>query len=523
MSTHVRWTFPRELTGAESRIAAALKRVGKFYVFLREIRNELFDDEFQRELAQAYNPRGTEPLPAALLAMVTLLQAYDQVGDADAVVTAVMDRRWQLVLDCLGADEAPFSQGALVKFRERMIAHDLDQKLLDRTVELAKRTGGFGWQKLRAALDSSPLLGAGRVLDTWNLIGRALSTVVTCAAKAVGIPRDQILDEANITLLSAPSLKAALDIDWDDEEAKQEALERLLAEVDAIERWVANNARDHVAEPALRNALEMLRRVLAQDIEPDPATGRPRIVRGVAKDRLPSLGDPEMRHGRKNKTRPFNGYKRHFIKLLEPAVIVGAVVLPANEPEHTALEPLADDVQRHGRLDELLMDRGYLASPTVGRLRTSGTQIRSKAWKNRNGDLFTKDDFEIDLIGKRVTCPAGNCAEIKPGASGVRFAPAICAACELRDSCTHADRSRGRSVAIHPQEQMLIQLRAATKTPDGRALLRERTAIEHSLASVGNIQGPRARYKGTRKNTLDARRCASVDNLQAVARLKQAA
>jgi hypothetical protein len=34
-----------------------------------------------------------------------------------------------------------------------MIQHDLDRKLLDRTVELARKTGGFGWQKLKAALD----------------------------------------------------------------------------------------------------------------------------------------------------------------------------------------------------------------------------------------------------------------------------------------------------------------------------------------------------------------------------------
>ena len=72
--------------------------------------------------------------------MVTLLQAYDQVGDAEAVVAARVDQRWQLVLGCLGATDAPFSQGALVKFRERMIAHDLDRKLLDRTVALAKQT-----------------------------------------------------------------------------------------------------------------------------------------------------------------------------------------------------------------------------------------------------------------------------------------------------------------------------------------------------------------------------------------------
>ena len=106
-------------------MAAVLHRTGKFYVFLRTVRAELFDDAFQTELAAAYQPRGTAPLPAALLAMVTVLQAYDQVGDAEAVVAARLDPRWQLVLGCLGATDVPFSQGALVKFRERMIAHDL--------------------------------------------------------------------------------------------------------------------------------------------------------------------------------------------------------------------------------------------------------------------------------------------------------------------------------------------------------------------------------------------------------------
>jgi hypothetical protein len=47
--------------------------------------------------------------------------------------------------------------------------------LLARTVEIAERTGSFGWQHLKAALDSSRLLGAGRVLDPWNLIGHALA------------------------------------------------------------------------------------------------------------------------------------------------------------------------------------------------------------------------------------------------------------------------------------------------------------------------------------------------------------
>src|SRR6185436_6525834 len=168
----------------------------------------------------------------ALLAMVLILQAYDQVGDAEAVVTAQLDPRWQMPLGCLGASDAPFSQGVLVKFRERLIAHDLDRKLLDRTVALAKQRGGFGWQALRAALDSSPLVGAGRVEDTWNLLGRALRTVATCAAKTLKISREQVLREAGVTLLGPASLKAALDIDWSDPAAQTEALARLLGEVD---------------------------------------------------------------------------------------------------------------------------------------------------------------------------------------------------------------------------------------------------------------------------------------------------
>jgi hypothetical protein len=517
MPTPIRWQVPHDLSPAEARVAAKLRRIGKFYVFLREVRAELFDETFQAQLAAAYQPRGTAPLPAALLAMVTLLQAYDQVGDAEAVVAAQVDQRWQLVLGCVGAADAPFSQGALVKFRERMIAHDLDRQLLDRTVALAKQTGRFGWQALRAALDSSPLVGAGRVEDTWNLIGRALRTVATCAAKTLHIPRDQVLRDAGVTLLGAGSLKAALDIDWGDPAAQAEALARLLAEVDRLEAWVAS----HVADaPPVQAALGALRRVLTQDLEPDPTTGQRRIRRGVAAERMPSLGDPEMRHGRKTRTKPFTGYKRHVVKLLDADLIVGAIVRPANEPEQHALALLTPDVLQHGSLSELFIDRGYLASVRVGELHAEGVAIRAKAWTSVNRGRFPKQAFAIDVAGARVVCPAHHVVPIPVGAPTVQFPAAVCQPCVLRAACTTAS---GRTIAIHPQEALLQTLRARQRQPEGRAQLRQRTPVEHSLARVGHIQGTKARYKGTRKNTLDVRRVAVVTNLQRLARLQPAA
>jgi hypothetical protein len=514
----MRWTLPVELGEAEQRVAGLLKRTGKLYVFLRKIQPRLFDEAFQAELAQAYGtPRGTEPKPPALLAMVTLLQAYDRVGDAEAVVTATVDLRWQLVLGCLGATKAPFSQGVLVSFRERMVEHDLDRKLLDRTVALAKETGLFGWQKLKAMLDSSPLLGAGRVEDTWNLIGRALDTVVECAAAGLSIPRQRILDQAGLRLLSGTSLKATLDIDWDDPAQQAEALQRLLAEVEALRKWVAQHAGKQAMEGPLKTALDALQRVLEQDLEPDPGGGT-RIRRGVAKDRMPSLGDKEMRHGRKSKSKVFNGYKRHLVGLVGTDLIVGAVVRPANEPEHEAAAPLLEDARRHGQVVETLIDRGYLASTEIMAMRKQGVAVRAKPWPSRNAGRFTKEDFSIRLDQSQVVCPAGERASIRSLASVVHFPASACRPCPLRSRCTVAASGRGRSIAIHEHEDLLIELRALRKTPEGRAALRERTAIEHRLARVHAVQGPRARYKGARKNTLDVRRCAAVNNLQVLQR-----
>jgi hypothetical protein len=506
----MRWDVPVKMGVRELKVAKRLNRVGRLYVFLREIRHELFDAAFEQELEAAYKKaRGTAPLPPALLAMVTLLQAYDQVSDADAVVTVQMDKRWQLVLGCLGAEEAPFSQGSLVSFRERMILHDLDRKLLDRTVALAKAKGTFGWQKLKVALDSSPLLGAGRVEDTWNLIGRALSLVVDCAAKVVGVPRQDVVTQAKLDVLRGPSIKVALDIDWDDPAQQTQALQRLLEEVDRAQAWVAEHAGDSVEKPPLKEALVALRRVVEQDLEPDPSTSKSRIRRGVARDRTPSLGDPGMRHGRKSKSKAFTGYKRHIAKA--HGVIVAALVQPANRADNAATAPLLDDAARHGTVEELHIDRGFLGCETVDAFHARGGLVLCKPWPSRNHGRYTKLDFKIDLDQEQVTCPADVTVPITK--SGAHFPDETCASCNRRSQCTAAKNS-GRSIAIHPQEKLLLLLRERRATREGRADLRQRVTVEHSLAAIAAIQGPRARYKGIRKNSLDLRRCAAVANLQ---------
>ena len=499
----------------ERTVAERLRRSSKFYRFLWEIREELFADGFERELIASYEPRGQQPCPPALLAMVMLLQRYDGLSDADAVDAAENDRRWQLVLGTLGHDQAPFGQGSLVRFRTRMVAHDLDKKLVQRTVELAKKKGSFGWKNLRVALDSSPLVGAGRVEDTWNLIGRAMAKVVHAVALALELDESVVIKQAGLTVLGADSIKAALDIDWDDTDAQCEALNRLLAEVSALEAWVAKRTKKP-SGPRLQEALQLLRQVVEQDTEPDPPRGGRRIKQGVPRERIVSVSDPEMRHGRKSQTKLFNGYKRHIAVV--DRLIVGTAIEPANIAEFEPTSRLLEAAEKHGRIDTLDIDRGYLSSPAVLKLHRKGTTIYCKPWKSRNFGRFTKDDFHLDLKRRLVTCPAGHRASMKPSGAA-HFDPDTCGTCELKKQCTKAKR---RTVTVHPAEELFLQLKSYQRSPRDRQQLRKRTVVEHRLARVGAIQGNRARYRGARNNELDLNRAAAVANLLELAR-KQAA
>jgi hypothetical protein len=515
----LRWQPAVETSAQETKILSRCKKA-KLFVFLRLHRHRLFDREFQDRLAAMYPARsaGKEPVPPAMLAMVTLLQAAMDVSDEDAVEFAVMDRRWQMLLGTLGSDEAPFAQGSLFNFRERLIASDLDEVLLDRTVALAKETRGFGFKALRAAFDASPLFGAGRVEDTFNLIGHAARELLRAAAKRLGLDEKTAAQQAGIPLVTGSSLKASLDIDWDDPRQKKAALELLLRQVRSLAAFVERELATELAQPPLAERWATLKQVLTQDLEPDPEGGGSRIKRGVAKERRISVRDGEMRHGRKSKTSRVDGYKRHLAVDVDSTLVVGAAVTPANRPEAEAVPELLADVRRHagGDPSDMFIDRGYLSAEELHAQRQRGTEVHCKAFPLHNAGRYTKADFILDLDERRLTCPAGKTVPFELGAT-VHFPVATCRVCPRRASCTTASE-RGRSVSIHPHEAFLVQLRANQKSPSGRASNRRRVVVEHSLAAISRTQGRRARYLGVRKNLFDLRRHAAVANLHVAAR-----
>jgi hypothetical protein len=520
-----RWTPRHDHTKQEERLLHRLRRTRKLFAFLRDHRQQLFDDAFQAELESMYRDTGAgqEPVPPALLAMIVLLQSYHGVSDAEAVELTVVDLRWQMVLDRLGATAAACGQGTLVDFRGRLIRTDMDRRLLERTVELARQTKAFDWKKLpkdlRVAMDSSPLAGAGRVEDTINLLGHAARKVVECAADLLHWPADRVAQQAGIPALLEASVKRALDTEWSDPDAKGEALKTLVAQLDSLGAWLRRKLPEELGKPPLKDHLDTLTQIRTQDLEPDPdGGGGTRIREGVAAERRVSIEDPEMRHGRKSKSKRFNGYKRHIATDLDTDLILACAVTPANRPEEEAAPILKADLERQGRrIAEMHVDRGYIASPVVGDMLADGGDVICKPWVPRNGKLFTKADFKINMRDRTITCPAGEVERIDLGAD-VEFDPQACTRCRLRTKCTTAASGNGRTVTIADDELLQHKLRKLMSTPSGRKRLRERVAIEHRLAHLGRRQGRHARYRGTRKNLFDVRRAAAVLNLEVLDR-----
>ncbi len=490
--TIARWKPPVAPTRQEQFLLKRLDRVRKLLGFLRVHRHELFDDAFQDELASMYRTTGAgkDALPPALMAMAMLVQGYLGISDAEMVELTVVDLRVQMVLGCLGAEQPAFSQGALQEFRDRLIGADLDRRVLERTVELAKRTKAFDPRKLpktlRVAIDSSPLEGE--------------------VCRAAGIP-----------LLVGSSVKAALDIDWNDAREKAEAIQTFSRQLDALQAWLATRLAEEIAMPPLKAQLATLAQIRTQDLEPDPVGGV-RIRQGVAEDRRVSIADTAMRHGRKSKSKRFNGFKRHIAADVDHGLILACAITPANRPEEEAMPALQTDLERQAlTVDQLVIDRGYINSTLVDDVLTRRGKIVCKPWKSHNGRLFPKSAFTLNLRDRTIACPSGQVQRFAFGTI-VEFDPDVCDHCARRDQCTTAELGHGRSVAIAENEPLQHRLRKQIQTPRGRAALRERTMIEHKLAHISQRQGNHARYVGIRKNTFDLRRASAIQNLETLHR-----
>ena len=329
-----------------------------FYAYLARHRGEIFRDE---DFAALYHPAmGRPSVPPSLLATALVLQTYDRVSDDEAKRRAAYDLQWKVALG-IELDVRPFTKSTLQEFRAQLIVHQEEEALFKRSLELAKRQGYFkGKKKLKIALDTTHILGHGAVKDTYNLLADGILRVMEQLATLADEPVEGWAEREGFAhYVSGSSVKGEADVDWGDSKARRRFLQEIVADADRLLELVRTTRGrldpNDAADQALVQAAGVLSRVLVQDVE--RKEDGPDLKQGVEKDRLLSVHDPEMRHGRKSKRRRFDGHKAQVAVDTDSQIITAVKVLPGNAPDRELALEHRPNRRHRSRLRRLCLRR----------------------------------------------------------------------------------------------------------------------------------------------------------------------
>lgn len=475
-----------------------------FYARLADHGHEIVTDD---DYAHLYSEgKGRPSIPPSVMVRAMLCATHDRItSDAETSRRTRVDADWKAAM---GVDDEFTGIGATTfsLMRSRMVVHDADATLFEKTIEKAVEAGIFKG-KLTAIIDSSPVHGAGAVADTYELVRGFMRQVVRAAGQ-------RLSEEARKT--AEPFCGAKPDIDWQDPATRKAHLGELVAGGMALLVEAAG-----IDDPAVREPADLLAQVIDQDVEADD-DGNPEVRQGVARDRVISHSDPEMRHGRKSASRRFDGHKLDVITDEGTEMVLGVEVRAANAPDGEGAVPLLAQVMSLPGIviATLLGDMAYSDGDVRQAVEEQGAELVAKVPPVTNGGRFPKTDFEINPEAGSVTCPAGvTTTDARPArdhkgrpATRFVFAPATCAACPLVAGCTTAKGGRQIMVGVH--EARIAAARAAQADPATKALLRRRSKVERKIDHLQDLGMRKARYRGRRKTRLQALLAATVANFK---------
>jgi transposase len=541
---------------------AALIPPDSFYARLAAVRDVLVDDELYRPLYKD-SLKGRPSLPPSLVVLTMLLQYHDDCSDRETEARVRFDLRWKHALG-LALEDTGFDATVLSVFRRKLLQQGLDRALFERLVQAA-RDAGLLARNADQLIDSSHILGAAGVRDTYTLIRGGIRKLL----RALGYtPTRHGELGGRLGWYLDPEAPEKPELDWSDPEARRDHLRTVVEDARTALGLVPTDEK----RAAVREAAGLLTKIVADDVDEGPPRGSnqqsptrqegeeegagspqdsqdaepgPHLRRGVARDRVLSVVDPEMRWGHKSESQRWAGYKVHLAEEPESELITAIEVRRASEYDADAVVPLLErQEQTVGLRPRAILTDGAYGTADVRAELEGQTEVVAKLRPLTDAKHLGKDQFTIDLTANSgqgsVICPAGETTtDYRMARDGkdravrlFRFPADTCAACSLRDRCLGGGRGRvaqpvrptGRQVQLHFHEDILQATRAAQQTPEQRRALRERlrprAKVERKIAEVLRRHGlRRGRYRGRRKTELQAIFTATMVNTKRLTEL----
>ena len=494
----------RELLDAES-VAGHLVEQGSVFRLLAEHRRVLFPEAMFVDLFPS--GRGRPSVPVDIAASILVLQALHGLSDREAMGALRTDLRWKVACG-LPVGHAGYDASTLTYWRKRLAASSAPNRIFEAVRAVVAESGAIRG-KNRRALDSTVLNDAVATQDTVT----QLIAIIRKVRREVPGAADVVAKVCTAHDYDDPGKPQ---IAWDDAEARALLIDALVKDALGLLEVLAGWELDGPAA----DAVALLALIAGQDVEPaegsDGTDGKWRIRRGVAKDRVISVNDPDARHAHKSVERRQDGFKAHLAVEPETGITTGCELTKAAGVEAadgaTGIRLLAADDTINAPI-QVLGDSAYGTGDALAAITAAGHVCLVKPWafKPAVPDGFTLDDFTLDQATGTLTCPAGLTRTISKTRK-VTFG-AGCTGCRFRSQCTTS--RTGRLIQLHEHHVLQREHRERAKDPTWQADYRQhRPMVERSIAWLVAGGNRRLRYRGVEKNNAWLHNRAAALNLR---------
>ncbi|MGW1676306.1 IS1182 family transposase [Saccharopolyspora sp. NPDC002376] len=511
------WPEVPEQTGLVAR--AAFPK-GTLAIRVRDELPGLFVDT---EFVSAFGVRGKPGISPGQLALVTVLQFAENLTDRQAAeaVRARIDWKYALGLELT---DPGFDHTVLTGFRQRLIDHGLEEKVLDLLLARCSELG-LVKAKGRQRTDSTHVLAAVRSVNRLEFLVETLRAALEALAAA------------------APDwLATHIDADWVARYGARADSYRLPAGQDKrvamatrvgldgfalLEAACAQTAPVWLAEIP---TITVLRRVWIQQYHRTITGDGQEVAWREAedlppgRDRICSPYDTDARYATK-RGQGWEGYKLHLTETCDEATETG---LPHLVTGVATTDATVTDVEMTGGIHaglgrrdllpgEHIVDAGYTSAELLlDSARDFGITLfgplrEDTSPQARAGGGFDRSAFTIDWDNHQVTCPQGvtttswsPCTERGRESIVLRFPATACKSCPVRPQCTRSTRV-GRQLMLRPREihDTIEHARAEQTTDEWKQRYAVRAGVEgtiHQAVAATGIR--RTRYRGLPKTHL---------------------
>jgi hypothetical protein len=494
-----------------------------FYGRMGAVSSQLFNDD---DLKDMYCPDNGRPsLPPSLMSGVLLLEFYDDVSDGEAVERTQYDLRWKVALD-LPLDFPGFDPSSLSVYRQRLIENGQERYAFDRFVEVG-REAGFIPDKVTLLTDTTWVKGAGAVQDTYTLLRKGVRKLLRALGYHLPGRRQGLSKQVRELVETYVDQDGKAEIDWSDPQARVGQLKVLVDDAEAV----LDLAAEQVDDAQVREIGWLLTKILGDDLV-TAEEGHPQIGEGTAPDRIISVTDPQMRHGRKSAARRFDGFKAKVSTEQTSELILDIADVPAPGSDGAHLIPTIEQVEAHAgvTVERVIGDGAYGSGDNRAACANySGHSIDLVSPMSRPHDPeVDKSAFQIDLEARHATCPQGYTVTGKDRKDeqgrpilAFTFARSDCETCPLCSRCVRS-KSAGRTVSTHAHESYLQEARQRQQTDEFKELYRLRGRVEGKIAELTSHGLRETRYLGEQKRQLQRLWTGAAVNLKRLFKLAQA-